>query len=179
MTLALYGALSSSSVFSFGRGLVAVDQRRQAQAQLEGGVRAQHVAGVLQFRKAVDAGDAQRRPPGAVEQRLDRVGGGRQRRPAVGAAGPREALPDLVAEDLRGRPAPARCARPGSRSGSSRAAGGRSSSPRAGRAPGAGCGSSTAPGRSRRPNARLRSRISTFSVPLTMPRRLVVSHSWS
>ena len=35
-------------------------------------------------------------------QRLDRLGGRRQAGRAVGAAGPGEALPDFVAEDLRG-----------------------------------------------------------------------------
>ncbi|MNK28756.1 hypothetical protein D3C87_471400 [compost metagenome] len=82
-----------------------IDQRRQAQRELEGGVGAQHVARVLQGREAFGAGDRQRGLPGAVEQRLDRVGGGRQRehgRAAAVVVRPREALVDLVAEDGRG-----------------------------------------------------------------------------
>ena len=85
------------------RGLVAVDQRGQAQRQLEGGVRAQHVAGALQLGETVHAGHRQRRPPGAVEQHLDRVGGHRQDRPAVGAASPGQALVDLFLQDRGGR----------------------------------------------------------------------------
>ena len=84
------------------RGLVTVDQRRQAQAELERGVGAQHVAGVLHLREAIDADHAERWPPGAVDQGLRRIGRRRQGRRTVGAAGPGKALVDLVLEDRRG-----------------------------------------------------------------------------
>ena len=45
------------------------------------------LAGVLQRREAFGAGHRQRRRPGAVDQRLDRVGGGRQRERGGAAAG--------------------------------------------------------------------------------------------
>src|ERR1019366_8763604 len=52
---------------------------------------------------ALGAGDRKGRSPGAVDERFDRIGRRRQGRAAIGAAGPGEALPDLVAKDLRRR----------------------------------------------------------------------------
>ena len=145
VTLALYGALSSSSVFSSQRRLVAVDQRRQAQRQLEGGVGPQHVAGVAEFGEAL----------APVTESV-----GRQVRLSSASSGSvvvgRLAVPSAPqAQGSASRPrrrgsarwpAPARYDRRESRSESSPAAAVRCRVLRAGRAPGAGCESSTAPG---------------------------------
>ena len=55
-----------------------IPAERQAQRQLERRVRPQHVARVLQCGKALGARHRERRLPGAVDQRLHRIGGGRQ-----------------------------------------------------------------------------------------------------
>ena len=81
-----------------------VDQRRQAQRQLEGGERPQHVAGIFHRRKAFGTGHAQGRLPGAIQQCLHRVGGGRQcegGRAAAIVVRPRKTLVQLVAQDRR------------------------------------------------------------------------------
>ena len=79
-----------------------IDQRRQAQRELEGGVGAQHVAGVFQIGQAIRSGDAERGDPGAVEQGLQRVGGGGQGELAGAAAvvmRPGKALVQLLAQN--------------------------------------------------------------------------------
>src|SRR5690606_32489750 len=100
--LRLIGRVVLQQCLEFGHRRRRIDQRRQAQRELEGGGGAQHVAGVLQRGEALCAGDAERGLPGAVDQRLDRIGGGGQRegrRTAAVPVRPGEALVDLVAQD--------------------------------------------------------------------------------
>ena len=84
--------------------LAGIDQRRQPQRQLEGGVGTQHVARILERGKAFGPGDGKRRFPRPVKQRLDRVGGGWQGEGGGAAAvvvGPRKALVEFVSQDRR------------------------------------------------------------------------------
>ena len=98
----LVGRVVFEQGFELLHGLGGIHQRRQAQAELEGGVGAQHVAGVLQRRKALGAGHTQRGLPGALEQCLQRVGGGGQRelgRAAAVVVRPGKALVHLVSQN--------------------------------------------------------------------------------
>ena len=110
-TRAPYGGSALEQRLQRLRGaLSAVDERRQAQRELQRRVRPQHVARVGDRRQAVGAGDRQRRPPRAVEQQP------RRGRATIGRVPPGErilARARIVAEDRGGRAAPARRARRG------------------------------------------------------------------
>ena len=84
--LGLVGRVVFEQRLELLHGLRGVNQRRQPQRELEGGVGPQHIAGVLQGRKALCAGHAERGPPGALQQGLHGVGGGGQREAGCAAA---------------------------------------------------------------------------------------------
>ena len=86
-------------VFCSGPG---IDQRRQAQGQLESRARPQHVAGTRHRRQAFGARDGQRRPPGAIQHGLLRIPDHRQDDTALGTTTPGKALPDLISQDAGG-----------------------------------------------------------------------------
>ena len=80
-------------------------QRRQAQREFEGGKRSEHIARIAHGRKAFGAGHTERGHPGAVEQGLQRVGGGGQHRLGGATAvvmRPGKALVHLVAQNVCG-----------------------------------------------------------------------------
>ena len=84
--LGLVGRVVFQQGFELLHGHSGIDQRRQAQRELEGRIRPQHIAGVLHVREAIHAHHAQCRRPGAVEQALQRIGGGGQGKARVATA---------------------------------------------------------------------------------------------
>ena len=82
-----------------------IEQRRQAQAELEGGVRAQHIACVFEGGQTFCARHAQGRRPSALQQGLQRIighGQGGEAGATTVVVRPRQALEHLVAQQRSG-----------------------------------------------------------------------------
>jgi hypothetical protein len=97
------GRVAFEQLLERSRGLPAVDERRKAQREFQGRVRALDVAGRRWKRKTVGSRDRQCGAPRAIQDQLHGIRAHRLREdPVIAATAPRETPPQRFAQDPRG-----------------------------------------------------------------------------